>query len=62
MAALAALCSIPTISGETVKRKTSHLTPSWVARKSLEAIVEASRERLEGSEGRHITPRCTDHT
>ena len=56
MAALAALCNIPTRSGEIVKRKTSHLTPSWVARKSLEAIVEASKEMLEGSEGRHITP------
>ena len=56
IAALAALCSIPTKSGEIVKRKTSHLTPSRVDRKSLEAMVEASREMLEGSEGRHITP------
>ena len=56
MTALAVLCSIPTRSGEIVKRKTSHLTPSWVDRKSLEAMVEASREMLEGSEGRHITP------
>ena len=56
IAALAVLCSIPTRSGEVVKRKTSHLTPSWMDRKSLEAMVEASKERLEGSEGRHITP------
>ena len=56
MAALAALCNIPTRSGEIVKRKTSHLTPSWVDRKGLEAMVDASREMLEGSEGRHITP------